>query len=114
MTAPIETLVFELVGIETPPLDAWHDAHEVHEFIINYYRGLPEPWTTALAEVVTAHNRCRCWDCGEIIGYHLDARDVRQWRPVFLVRYRRGPVAWLCEDCTPQLPPVRWEKQTHS
>ena len=111
----IETLTFELVAVETPPLQQfWDDVERTaFEELSTDYVHLPDPWAQVLNQVCQDKDFCRCWDCGNAIGYHLDDQDVMRWRPLFLIRVPDSPIAWMCEDCVPQIPAVRWEEQTH-
>lgn len=116
--AQADELTFWILGIEDPPLDSYVAVDvggepAAHLFVIPRYTNLREPWLDPFNEVVRAHDACRCWSCGTVIGYHLDDQDITRWRPVFLIHTGTGPVAWVCEDCIPQIPAVRWEEQTH-
>ena len=109
----IETLTFELVAVETAPLrQFWPDpgCAPVEE-LVDDYADLPDPWAQVLDTVCVSKDFCRCWSCGTTIGYHLDDQEIMRWRPLFLIRVPDAPIAWVCEDCVPQIPAVRWEEQ---
>lgn len=81
---------------------------------------LPEPYATRLAEILEAVD-CYggCWNCGDAIGLVLNDDDDLSyglrgvyWRAAYLVREGDGPVAAVCESCSPLAPTKPYPRKT--
>jgi hypothetical protein len=77
------------------------------------YSDLPEAFLDALAELYVNRDSVTCWRCNEMTGYVLAEQpsgfEGVEWRPTGLAREVDGPVAVLCEECAPYIPPVGYK-----
>lgn len=72
------------------------------------YAALPERWQATLHELLSRPDSVRCWRCGAPVGYVLQEQpsgfERLEWVPIGLACEGDGPIAVLCEHCTPYVP----------
>jgi hypothetical protein len=74
------------------------------------YGALPAPFLAALGDVLRGTDRTTCWHCDAAVGFVLAENSAGferlEWASTGLAREGDGPVAVLCENCTPYVPVV--------
>lgn len=72
------------------------------------YRELPKPFQAALFDVYEHQDNATCARCDDPVGFVLREQpsgfERLEWTPTGLAREGDGPVAVLCEECTPFIP----------
>ncbi|WP_190824719.1 hypothetical protein [Saccharopolyspora pogona] len=101
MTETCSTLTqVQYVFIESNPYDSALGDPE--------YASLPEQWQATLHELLSQPDSVRCWRCDAPAGYVLREQpsgvERIEWVPIGLACEGDGPIAVLCEDCTPYVP----------
>ncbi len=103
MSEPVALSRIEAVHIESDPFTRLGD-------IDSQYDALPAPFLDALSDLYAHRDDTRCWRCNEMTGYVVAEQpsgfDGLEWRPTGLARADDGPVAVLCEECSPYVPSV--------
>jgi hypothetical protein len=104
-------LRLESVFIETDPFSSRVEAGVVDDL----YATLPRPFLDALYDLYDRRDSATCWRCDDMTGYVLaetpSGFERLEWHPTGLAREVDGPVAVLCENCAPYIPPVDYAGQ---
>jgi hypothetical protein len=110
-TVAVETV--QVLAVEASPVAPWSLWISLDEYDLNpRYAALPEPWATAVHEVIVGVDATQCWECATPVGFLLDDDPPGgvYWRELWLARdadaAARGhtPVARLCAACAPGVP----------
>lgn len=99
----------EAVFIESDP----YSSRVEPGVIDSQYATLPDEFQEALADLYCRQDAVTCWRCNEMTGYVIAEQpsgfERLEWRPTGLAREVGAPVAVLCEECTPYIPPVDYK-----
>jgi hypothetical protein len=98
------TTTVEYVYIEANPFISIGSIDAVSD----EYADLPKPFLDALHGLVDRPDNTMCWRCDNSVGFALREQpsgvERLGWNPTGLARVGDGPVAALCEECTPYVP----------
>lgn len=91
----------EFIYFEEPPFSRTEPG-----CIADQYHDLPEPYREALGVIGEQVDSLLCARCGDIVGFVLegDRDEYTKWECLSLARRGDGPIAMLCEICTPWVP----------
>ena len=98
-TVEISTLLVETNPFTTPLNDGT-------PVFARGYAYVDEQWHGALKDLLNRVDAAKCWRCDEPVGFVLygDSDQFTEWVSTGLAREGDGPVAVLCEECTPYVP----------
>lgn len=107
MTTTIEYVLFESSPFAPMPVVDSHGGRVMREDLLAECGALPDEYYEALNDLSQRVDNARCARCDDTVGFALFSySDVERiaWCPTGLARHGDGPVAVLCETCTPWLP----------
>lgn len=99
-TVTITAMLFESSPFMTP------SGYEDPAPLAPEYVDLDQCWVDVLKTLLVNVDTARCWRCDEPVGFTLSGDNDRfaEWVSTGFAREGDGPVAVLCEECTPYVP----------
>lgn len=108
MSEPVALSRIEAVHIESDPFSSRVGVMVNTCVLDDLYAALPAPFLDALYDLYEHRDDRTCWRCNAMTGYVVAEQpsgfDGLEWRPTGLAREGDGPVAVLCEECSPYVP----------
>lgn len=107
-TTTIEYVFFEDAPYVTDSVLDEHGQLVQREELTDECASLPAEFRRALTGLLRKVDNARCDRCLDPAGFVLAEKangfEYSEWVPTGLARHGDGPVAVLCEHCTPYLP----------